>query len=126
MTDRKKPGMAFWATVAVVAVLAYPLSFGPVCWITSRTGVSSIAIPTIYRPMIAAMAGPEYPEARRMMAGLHGGRVYAYPPEGMLEAYSRLFSADGWRWRTWADFDWRHGRMEQLTEDVWEWSDASK
>jgi hypothetical protein len=37
MTDRKKPGMAFWANVAVVAVLVgYPLSFGPVCWGWSR------------------------------------------------------------------------------------------
>jgi hypothetical protein len=34
MTDRKKPGVAFWATVALVAVLAaYPLSFGPACWL---------------------------------------------------------------------------------------------
>jgi hypothetical protein len=34
MTDRKKPGVAFWATVALVVVLvAYPLSFGPACWI---------------------------------------------------------------------------------------------
>ena len=33
MTARKKPGVAFWATVIVVAVLlAYPLSFGPACW----------------------------------------------------------------------------------------------
>ena len=30
MTDRKKPGMAFWVTVALVAVLVgYPLRFGP-------------------------------------------------------------------------------------------------
>jgi hypothetical protein len=30
MTNRKKPGVAFWATVVVVVVLvAYPLSFGP-------------------------------------------------------------------------------------------------
>jgi hypothetical protein len=30
MTDRKKPGMAFWATGVLVAVLvAYPLSSGP-------------------------------------------------------------------------------------------------
>src|SRR5262245_35249764 len=30
---RKKPGVAFWATVVVVVVLvAYPLRFGPACW----------------------------------------------------------------------------------------------
>ena len=33
MTSRKKPGLAFWATVvAVVALVGYPLSFGPACW----------------------------------------------------------------------------------------------
>jgi hypothetical protein len=36
MTSRKKPGVAFWTTVKVVAVLvAYPLSFGPACWFNS-------------------------------------------------------------------------------------------
>jgi hypothetical protein len=33
MTDRKKPGVAFWATVTLFVVLVgYPLSFGPACW----------------------------------------------------------------------------------------------
>jgi hypothetical protein len=37
MTSRKKPGVAFWATVAVVVVpLLYVLSFGPACWITDQ------------------------------------------------------------------------------------------
>jgi hypothetical protein len=32
-SDRKKPGVAFWATVAlVVALVGYPLSFGPAFW----------------------------------------------------------------------------------------------
>ena len=31
--DRKKPGVAFWTAVALVAVLAYPLSFGPAIWL---------------------------------------------------------------------------------------------
>ena len=36
---KKKPGVAFRATVVVVVVLmGYPLSFGPACWISSRTG----------------------------------------------------------------------------------------
>jgi hypothetical protein len=38
MTDRKKPGVAFWATVVVVVLLvAYPLSFGPASGGKSRT-----------------------------------------------------------------------------------------
>src|SRR5262245_4621476 len=39
MTSRKKPGVAFWATVVVVVVLlAYPLSMGPACWIFWQPG----------------------------------------------------------------------------------------
>jgi hypothetical protein len=34
--DRKKPGVAFWATVVLVAVLAYPLSLLPLVWLNSR------------------------------------------------------------------------------------------
>jgi hypothetical protein len=38
-SDRKKPGVAFWATVVLVVVLVgYPLSFGPAAWLAIRTG----------------------------------------------------------------------------------------
>src|SRR5262245_21634709 len=126
MTSPKKPGVAFWATVVVVVVLvAYPLSFGPACWITSRTGLALGTVAIIYRPFIWAMSGPLYPEHRRMMAGLHGGLVYIYPPEGWIEGYARLGAPAGWRWRCRADFGFRNGRIEQLSEDVWEWADAT-
>jgi hypothetical protein len=37
MTDRKKPGVAFWASVVMVVVLvAYPLSFGPACFLCEK------------------------------------------------------------------------------------------
>ena len=35
-SDRKKPGVAFWATVALVVVLLYVASFGPACWMTAQ------------------------------------------------------------------------------------------
>jgi len=39
MTSRKKPGTAFWTTViVVVALVCYPLSFGPACWATAQSG----------------------------------------------------------------------------------------
>ncbi len=59
MTDdqKKNPGLAFYATIVVVAVLiGYPLSFGPACWITSRTDVGASAIPIIYLPLTWAMS----------------------------------------------------------------------
>ena len=52
MTSRKKSGLAFWATVVVVVGLVlYPLSFGPACWITSRTDFGWRAVPTLYYPL---------------------------------------------------------------------------
>jgi hypothetical protein len=51
--DRKKPGVAFWATVVLVMLLvAYPLSFGPACWIANRTDLfDDDDLPAIYRPI---------------------------------------------------------------------------
>src|SRR5260370_30556182 len=56
MTDRKKPGVAFWAAAASVIVLAYPLSFGPACWLVSRVAetpsdFSIRAHTVIYHPL---------------------------------------------------------------------------
>jgi hypothetical protein len=53
MTSRKKPGVAFWAIVgAVVLLLAYPLSFGPACWIASRQQPSGEDVSAAYRPIL--------------------------------------------------------------------------
>ena len=36
---RKKPGVVFWATVvAVVAMVAYPLSIAPAWWLCEKAG----------------------------------------------------------------------------------------
>jgi hypothetical protein len=45
---RKKPGVAFW----VAAVLAYPLSIGPACWISSRLNSGAGSVPVVYRPIL--------------------------------------------------------------------------
>jgi len=59
MTDerKKKPGLAFYATIVVVLVLVlYPLSFGPACWITSHMNVGADLVPVFYRPLTLAMS----------------------------------------------------------------------
>jgi hypothetical protein len=48
--DRKKPGVAFWATVVVV--VAYPLSFGPACWLADRDIVAYDAVYTLHSPLL--------------------------------------------------------------------------
>ncbi len=54
MTDRKKLGVAFWASVVLVVVLAYPLSIGPAGWMASRPFESpgKGRIPTFYWPIM--------------------------------------------------------------------------
>jgi hypothetical protein len=55
-SDRNKPGVAFWATVVVIVVLvAYPLSFGPWCWVTSRLNFGGQAIPRVYAPLMGIL-----------------------------------------------------------------------
>ena len=46
MTDRKEPGVAFWASAVLVAVLAYPLSFGPACWRVPKSSDESDKLST--------------------------------------------------------------------------------
>jgi len=58
MTDRKKPGVALWATVVLVVVLVgYPLSFGPACWLIENRSLSEPALnafKTFYKPIYDA------------------------------------------------------------------------
>jgi hypothetical protein len=53
MTSRKKPGVAFWATVVLVVLLVvYPLSFGPACWISSRIKAHEKFVDGFYQPVL--------------------------------------------------------------------------
>jgi hypothetical protein len=79
MTDSKKPGVAFWATVVVVVVLLYPISFGPACWITSRTTSAARWLPGFYWPILWGMAK-------------NGG---VYRP---LNGYAEFGAAENWHW----------------------------
>src|SRR6516162_6270636 len=55
-----KIGTAIWCMVATCLLLAYPLAFGPACWINERTEIGSRAISIVYTPIVrTAQAGPE-------------------------------------------------------------------
>jgi hypothetical protein len=63
--DPKKPGVAFWASMAVVCLpLLYVLSFGPACWASSRGIVpyqfGVAAVESLYHPMLRlGVDGPD-------------------------------------------------------------------
>jgi hypothetical protein len=48
----KKPGPEFWAMVVVVALVAYPLSFGPAVWLVARGTLPETAIKCAYWPLL--------------------------------------------------------------------------
>jgi hypothetical protein len=86
MTDRKKPGVAFWATVVMVAVLVlYPLSFGPACWASSRSGSLEIreTCDRFYYPILWVWLHTPAPidSAIEWYANV-GAAVYLYLGEG--------------------------------------------
>ena len=92
MSDRKKPGVAFWATVVVlVALVGYPLSLGPACWLASRTNVGSQFVSALYRPITWSMFG-------------HGNCGIG----SALVRYSKLCIPDGdcWDWFGNPDVGW--------------------
>ena len=101
MTSPKKPGVAFWAMVVVVAVLvAYPLSFGPACWINRRTGIGGPVLATIYRPVSGRLW---YHESTHYQPPRHekliGQILVGYAEVG---APNDLFGWDDSRGRVWA------------------------
>jgi hypothetical protein len=65
MTDRKKPGVAFWATVAMVVVLVgYPLSWGPAWWLSHQSWCPNwtyCAYLDVYRPLRQLRVKGPYP-----------------------------------------------------------------
>ena len=55
-SDRKKPGVTFWATVVVVVgLIGYPLSFGPACWLVDRWDATVRPVSFMYWPILWTM-----------------------------------------------------------------------
>jgi len=52
MTSRTKPGVAFWMSVVLAASALFVASIGPVCWVSSRTGVGVDLVASLYGPLI--------------------------------------------------------------------------
>lgn len=59
--SRKKPGVAFWATVVVAVVLVgYPLSIGPAHLIECRINRPWAWIHSAYRPLALVCSGSDW------------------------------------------------------------------
>ncbi len=128
-SSRNKAGVAFWATVVVLVLVLYPLSFGPACWISGRLGCGASLLPKIYGPLIDSMRIGE--EKERWQCAAYSwaeGRPEKVPvvPDGRMAWYAGLGAPAGWHWQYCAIYTFRNnpngdGRI-RLRDEAWEWS----
>ena len=70
MTDRNKPGLAFWATVVSIVALLYPLSFGPMVWLEDSGSLPRGSRETIYHvygPLVDCALDRKHPIAQGLL-----------------------------------------------------------
>jgi hypothetical protein len=129
MTDRKKPGVVFWATVALLVPFLYVASFGPACWLTSRLECGANLLPTIYRPLVATIMIDREKERQQSAAySWMEGRPENVPvvPDGRLAWFAGLGAPAGWRWRYCAIYTIRpvlvgDARI-RIRDEAWQWN----
>lgn len=71
---------AKWTAVGLVVLLAYPVGFGPACWISSRTGCGAGLVAFVYQPVIRIIFEPAAPDS----------------VVNAIVNYAELLSAPGW------------------------------
>jgi hypothetical protein len=89
--ERKKPGWVFYTTVALSLPLLYVATFGPACWVSSRTGLGTGALGAFYRPLV-----------REISVEWRASMLDDQPNENRigvaLEWYANFGAAEDWRW----------------------------
>ena len=123
MTSPRHPSAAFWITVALFAVLvAYPLSFGPACWITSRTGFGSRFLPNAYRPILWLMSIDERRESLSKPAGY--GHTRSGPLDGGIFGwYAQIGAAETAYWEYSIEMKDHPGKGTEIVQEEWNWLD---
>lgn len=109
MTDSKKPGMAFGATIVMFVVLAaYPLSMGPWCWWSVHRSRIGQLVPDSQRAMSVVEAHLVVNESHGLVSFERGPGLMAvayplivgpiYAPIGWVVEHSPKPVPDVFRW----------------------------
>ncbi len=94
---------AKWMLAAVVAVPAvYIASFGPACWITSRTSRGTSAIGIIYKPITQALS----PNDDTVISRLINWYSEIGAPVGWYWNFTRLRKKVGGKWTVLNAYEW--------------------
>lgn len=84
-----KPGRRFWFLAPIAAVLAYPLTFGPACWLVSWGLLPDSGTGALYQPVFYLMADKE---------DSWGRTEYVHPLLGQFLRYGKLFDRKQTYW----------------------------
>jgi hypothetical protein len=96
-SDRKKPGVAFWTSVVVaVVLLAYPISFGPACWMADREMVAVSLVRDLYDPLVALIVAGPRPVQRMMFYYGEAGSPESVELDVRWRRCSWLIFGDAW------------------------------
>lgn len=130
--DRKSRSVWPWVIALLIGLpVLYVASFGPACWLSSRTGIGRKSLPAMYRPMLMLMKIDDSPADVRH-------RITTYPltesrpitlyfyPSGVVSKYASWFAAENWEWRQFAVFENQPDPVVRITDGSWEWRDATQ
>jgi hypothetical protein len=123
--DRKKSTAGFRIKGALLAVLAaYPLSFGPACWITSRADRGSGLLPIVYWPILKSMSWQEgHDHASRPPEGdnWENGSNSASLRHSLFSWYAEVGAKEGAHWLYTVRYEKSPGQAAHITREEWRW-----
>jgi hypothetical protein len=106
----------------------YVTTFGPVCWVSSRTRIGIETLPWIYRPILTLMKKDDSPAARILLHWSNNERpatLYLYP-SGVMSRYASWFAAENWQWRFRQVVEDRSTDVVLYSEVRWEFRNAAQ
>ena len=102
-SSRNQPDVAFRSVVVATFGLAYFLSFGPACWVTSRAERGSEHLLAIYRPI------------------LYCWETSPIPVQKAIRFYALVGSPQGWEWER-INGEWRWVKYRRSDAELTEWA----
>src|SRR5580765_4671262 len=103
-TGHNKSGVVFWSAVVATLALAYLLSFGPVCWITSRANRGVEHLPLVYRPILSCW------ETSPILV------------QKAIRFYALVGSPTGWEWERINGTQWRWLKYRLSDAERMDWT----
>jgi hypothetical protein len=134
--ERKKPVWPWIAAVLIGLPVLYVASFGPACWIASRTGVCMSMLPVVYRPMTALLViDDSVAEVTRRISRppawtSNGDGTFSFTsppsaiffyPRGWISKYASLGASENWKWRLEVRVEHSPERVARMDDGRWNW-----